>query len=87
MKLKNSREKSAGTGANFRPNLEQAKEYLLKTVEDEVKNDTAKLYKELESRAREDANKKAKEYVVTAIQKMCSRPCSRDNDLCRSASE
>ena len=48
---------------------EQAKEYLLKTVEDEVKIDTAKLYKELESRAREDANKKAKEYVVTAIQR------------------
>ena len=48
---------------------EQAKQYLLKTVEDEVKSDTAKLYKELESRAKEDANKKAKEYVVTAIQK------------------
>lgn len=48
---------------------EQAKEYLLKTVEDEVKIDTAKLYKELESRAKEDANKKAKEYVVTAIQR------------------
>lgn len=48
---------------------EQAKEYLLKTVEDEVKIDTAKLYKELESRAKEEANKKAKEYVVTAIQK------------------
>ena len=48
---------------------EQAKEYLLKTVEDEVKIDTAKLYKELESRAKEDASKKAKEYVVTAIQK------------------
>jgi ribonuclease Y len=48
---------------------EQAKEYLLKTVEDEVKIDTAKLYKELESKAKEDANKKAKEYVVTAIQK------------------
>ena len=48
---------------------EQAKEDLLKTVEDEVKHDTAKLYKELESRAKEDADKKAKEYVVTAIQK------------------
>ena len=48
---------------------EQAKEYLLKTVEDEVKIDTAKLYKELESRAKEEAGKKAKEYVVTAIQK------------------
>lgn len=48
---------------------EQAKEYLLKTVEDEVKHDTAKLYKELEARAKEEAGKKAKEYVVTAIQK------------------
>ena len=48
---------------------EQAKDYLLKTVEDEVKIDTAKLYKELESKAREDAAKKAKEYVVTAIQR------------------
>ena len=41
----------------------------MKTVEDEVKIDTAKLYKELESKAREEADKKAKEYVVTAIQK------------------
>ena len=48
---------------------EQAKDYLLKTVEDEVKIDTAKLYKELVSKAKEDADKKAKEYVVNAIQK------------------
>ena len=48
---------------------EQAKELLLKTVEDEVKLDTAKLVKELETRAKEEANKKAKEYIVTAIQK------------------
>ncbi len=48
---------------------EQAKEYLLKTVEDEVKHDTAKMIKELESKAKEEADKKAKEYIVTAIQK------------------
>lgn len=48
---------------------EQAKEYLLKIVEDEVKHETALLIKELESRAKEEADKKAKEYVVTAIQK------------------
>lgn len=48
---------------------EQAKEYLLKTVEDDVKHETAKLIKELESRAKEEANKKAKDYIVTAIQK------------------
>ncbi|MCI8597883.1 MAG: ribonuclease Y [Lachnospiraceae bacterium] len=48
---------------------DQAKDYLLKTVEDEVKHETAVLVKELESRAKEEAEKKAKEYVVTAIQK------------------
>ncbi len=48
---------------------EQAKEYLLKTVEDEVKHETAVLVKELENRAKEEADKKAKEYVVTAIQR------------------
>ncbi len=48
---------------------EQAKEYLLKTVEDDVKHETAKLVKELESRAKEEANKKAKDFIVTAIQK------------------
>ena len=48
---------------------EQAKEYLLKTIEEDVKLDTAKLIKELENKAKEEANKKAKDYVVTAIQK------------------
>ncbi len=48
---------------------EQAKEYLLKTVEEDVKHDTAKMIKELENRAKEEADKKAKEYVVTAIQR------------------
>lgn len=48
---------------------EQAKEYLLKTVEDDVKHDTAKMIKEMEAKAKEEASKKAKEYVVTAIQK------------------
>ncbi|MCI9617162.1 MAG: ribonuclease Y [Eubacterium sp.] len=48
---------------------EQAKEYLLKTVEEEIKIETAKLVKELENQAKEDANKKAKELVVNAIQK------------------
>ena len=47
----------------------QAKEYLLKTVEEDVKHDTAKMIKELENQAKEEAGKKAREYVVTAIQK------------------
>ncbi len=48
---------------------EQAKEYLLKIVEDEVRHDEALMIKEMENRAKEEADKKAKEYVVTAIQR------------------
>ena len=48
---------------------EQAKEQLLKTVEEEIKIETAKLVKELENQAKEEADKKAKEIVVNAIQK------------------
>ena len=48
---------------------EQAKEYLLKSVEEDVKHDTAKLIKELDNKAKEEADKKAREYVVTAIQR------------------
>lgn len=48
---------------------EQAKEYLIKSVEDEVKHETAVLIKELENNAKEEAEKKAKEYVVSAIQR------------------
>ena len=48
---------------------EQAKEYLLKTVEDDVKHDTAKMVRDLELQAKEDADKRAREYVVNAIQR------------------
>lgn len=48
---------------------EQAKDFLLKQVEDDVKHETAVMIKEMESRAKEEAGKKAKEYVVNAIQK------------------
>ena len=48
---------------------EQAKEFLLKTVEEDVKLDTAKLIKESVAQAKEEANKKARDIVVTAIQK------------------
>ena len=48
---------------------EQAKEYLLKTVEEDVKHDTAKMVRDLENQAKAEADKKAKEYVVGAIQR------------------
>ena len=48
---------------------EQAKDFLLKTVEEDVKLDAAKLVKESVAQAKEEANKKARDIVVTAIQK------------------
>lgn len=48
---------------------EQAKEYLLKTVEEDVKHDSAVMIKEMEAEAKEEADKKAREYVISAIQR------------------
>ncbi len=47
----------------------QAKEYLLKSVENEVKHETAILVKELEVKAKEEANKKSREILANVIQK------------------
>jgi len=48
---------------------EQAKQELLDSVRDDIKHDTAKMIKEYENIAREEADKKAKEYIVSAIQR------------------
>ena len=47
----------------------EAKDFLLKSIEDDVKVDVAKLYKELVAQAKEDADKQAREYVVNSIQR------------------
>ncbi len=48
---------------------EQAKEHLLRSLEDDVKADSAKIVREYETRAKEEAQKKAQEILVTAIQR------------------
>ena len=48
---------------------EQAKDYILDTVKEEVQHETAVMIKEMESEAKQEADKKAKEIVVNAIQK------------------
>nr|MCR5722953.1 ribonuclease Y [Lachnospiraceae bacterium] len=48
---------------------EQAKEHLLRIVEDDVKIESAKLIKDMEQKVKEEADKKAKDYIVNAIQK------------------
>ncbi len=53
---------------------EEAKAYLLKQVEDDVKHDQARMIREMEEQAKEEADKKARDYVVTAIQR-----CAADN--------
>ncbi len=53
---------------------EQAREYLFKAVEDEVRHDSAVMIKEMEARAKEEADRKAKEFIVDAIQR-----CAADN--------
>lgn len=53
---------------------DQAKEQLLKSVEEDVKLDAAKLIKESIAQAKDEADKKARDIVVSAIQK-----CSADH--------
>ncbi|MDO8686450.1 MAG: ribonuclease Y, partial [Clostridiales bacterium] len=49
--------------------VEDAKDYLLKNVEDEVKHEMAMLIKDLGIRAKEDADRNAREIIASAIQK------------------
>jgi len=49
--------------------IEEAKGQLLADVEKEVKHDTVLLIKDIEGKAREEANKKAKDILAYAIQK------------------
>ncbi len=48
---------------------EEAKEYLLKNIENEVRHEAAIMIKEIEDKAKEDAESKAKEIVAGAIQR------------------
>ena len=48
---------------------QEAKDVLLNRVESEVEHETAKLIKDLESQAKEKADKKAREIISTAIQR------------------
>ncbi len=48
---------------------EQAKEHLLKAVEENARHEIAVMIKEMDARAKEEADKHAKEYIVNAIQR------------------
>ena len=48
---------------------EEARQLLLEEIKKEITHDTALMVKEIESRAKEEADKKAREIVTTAIQR------------------
>jgi len=48
---------------------EEAKEYLLRNVENEVRHEAAMMIKEIETQAKEEADKKAKNIISAAIQR------------------
>jgi len=50
----------------------EAKEMLLKNVEEEIKHETALLIKEIETQAHEEADKKAREIITMAIQRVAA---------------
>lgn len=49
--------------------LTEAKQYLLQTIEEEVKHESAIMIKEIEAKAKLESDKKAKEIITNAIQK------------------
>ncbi|MDR2166493.1 MAG: ribonuclease Y [Clostridiales bacterium] len=49
--------------------VEQAKEYLLSTIEHEVKVEAAMMIKEIESKTKQEAEKRAKDILATAVQR------------------
>jgi ribonuclease Y len=51
---------------------DEAKQVLLKRIEDDVKHDAAAMIREVESRAREEADKKARNIVGIAIQRVAA---------------
>ena len=52
--------------------FEEAKELQMRRAEDEIQHDLARLYHDMEVRAREEANDKARNILATAIQRQAS---------------
>ena len=49
--------------------MEEAKQLLLSTIEKEVRYEASVLIKDIETKAKEEAEKKAKEIITNAIQR------------------
>ena len=53
-------------------NQEEAKELLLKTVEEKIRQDMARVIREVEAQAREEAERRARKIVVEAMQRIAT---------------
>lgn len=56
---------------------DEAKAYILKGVEDDVRHETAMKIKEIETQVKEEADQTAREIIATAIQRCAADPCRR----------
>ncbi len=54
---------------------EDAKSIILSNVEQEVRHETAQMIKEIEQQAKEEADKKAREIIITCYSTLCGRSC------------
>ena len=54
----------------------EAKQLLLNSIEDEVKHESAMMVRDIENSAREEGEKRAKEIVASAIQRVAADHCS-----------
>ena len=64
--------------------VEEAKNYLINALKDEVTHEMAVKVKEIEAQYKEEADERAREIIVTAIQRR-RRPCKRSHRLCRTS--
>ncbi|MFH0912162.1 MAG: ribonuclease Y [Patescibacteria group bacterium] len=74
LKIKDQQEDKLASIAKL--TKEEAKELLLKRTEKDVKEDILKLMKDIESKAREEADAKARDIIATAIQRYAGETAS-----------
>jgi len=55
-----------------RMSVEEAREVLLQTVEEQTRQDMARVIRQVEAEAREEADRRAREIIVTAVQRLAS---------------
>lgn len=66
---------------------EEAKAIIIDRMENELAHDVALMIKESDTRAKEEADKKAKEVLSLAIQRCAADKCCRNHRFCSESSK